>query len=356
MAGDGIACMLMRGGTSKGPFFLASDLPADAAARDDLLLRIMGSPDPSQIDGIGGATPLTSKVAIVSPSREPGIDLDYLFAQVSVDDARVSTTQTCGNLLAAVGPFAIERGLVAAHAPVTTLRIRLVNTGDIATARVQTPGGAVTYDGDTEIAGVPGTAAPIELELAGGGPLLPSGDVRDEVAGVEATLVDNGMPVVLLRAGDLGVGGDESPAELEADAALGATLERIRLAAGERMGLGEVREQTVPKLILLSPPRSGGAIATRAFIPTRVHTSIGVLMAASVAAGVRLAGAVGNELATDPGEPGDPAPVLVEHPAGTFASRVTVSRGADGAWRGTSVSIRTARKLFDGRVFARTGR
>lgn len=350
---DGIRCMLMRGGTSKGAYFLASDLPSDPAERDDLLLRIMGSPDPRQIDGIGGAHPLTSKVAIVSPSTADGIDVDYLFLQIGTDTATVGDAQTCGNLLAGIGPFAVERGLVASRGERTAVRIRLLNTGDAATAVFATPDGRPDYDGGTAIDGVPGTASPIELEVGGGDkPLLPTGNPADELDGVTATLIDNGMPVVLVRAADLGVDGTESPAALESDARLAARVERLRLAAGPLMGLGDVAAQTVPKVILLSAPRSGGAISTRAFIPARVHTAIGVLMAASVAAALRIPGAVGHDLAGPLGEDA----TAVEHPGGALASRVHVTRDDSGSWRATSSSVRTARKLFDGTVFPRPRR
>jgi 4-oxalomesaconate tautomerase len=351
---DGIRCMLMRGGTSKGAYFLASDLPSDRTARDDLLLRIMGSPDPRQIDGIGGSHPLTSKVAIVSPSTAEGIDVDYLFLQVGVDTATVGDAQTCGNLLAGIGPFAVERGLVAAAGARTTVRIRLLNTGDVATADFATVDGRPEYDGDAAIDGVPGTASAIELEVGGGPdkPLLPTGSPTVDIDGHTVTLIDNGMPVVLLRADEFGVDGSESPSALEGDAELAARLERIRLEAGPLMGLGDVAEQTVPKMILLSPPRDGGAIATRAFIPTRVHTAIGVLMAASVAAALRIPGAVGHDIAG----PLSGEETAVEHPGGTFPSRVRVTRDDDGTWRATSFALRTARKLFDGTVFPRPRR
>lgn len=347
---DGIPCMLMRGGTSKGAFFLPEDLPDDPAARNELLLRIMGSPDPTQIDGLGGAHPLTSKVAIVQPSRHPDIDIDYLFLQVVVDEPVVSDRQTCGNLLAGVGPFALERGLVPAAGDRASVRIRLVNTGDVATASFALRDGRPDYDGAAEIDGVPGTACPIELELSPGDkPLLPTGNVADDVAGHRATLVDNGMPVVLLDAAELGLSGDEDPAALEERAELKAELERIRLEAGPLMGLGDVAAQTVPKMFLLSAPRRGGVITTRAFIPSRVHTSIGVLMAASVAAGVSIPGAVGADLARLPsGDVYD-----IEHPTGSFPARVHVEQGPDGVWRATSISLRTARKIFDGTVFPR---
>lgn len=346
----GIRCMLMRGGTSKGAFFLEDDLPTDSARRDDLLLRIMGSPDPTQMDGLGGAHPLTSKVAIVRRSAEPGVDIDYLFLQVSVDEPVVADAQTCGNLLAAIGPFAIERGLIDASGDESVVRIRLRNTGDLAVATFATPDGVPDYDGDVAIDGVPGTAGGITLELSGGEkPLLPSGRIVDEIDGHEVTLIDNGMPVALLRAEEFGASGDESPADLESREALHEALERVRIVAGERMGLGDVTRQTVPKMFLLSPPAADAAISTRAFIPARVHTSIGVLMAASVAAGIRIPGAVGSELA----RLGDGETTLIAHPTGTFPARVTVTRDADGRWHAASTSVRTARKIFDGTVFPR---
>lgn len=333
---DGIPAMLMRGGTSKGAYFLREDLPEDPAERDALLLRIMGTPDPTQIDGIGGAHPLRSKVAVVSRSAEPGVDLDYLFLQVGVETATVSSSQTCGNIIAGVGPFAVERGLVDAADGETSLRIRLVNTGDLATETFPTPGRRPDYSGDTAIDGVPGTAAAIRIAFERARPPLPTGNAVDEVAGHRATLVDAGMPVVLLDAREFGLTGDETPAQLEADETLRGRLEAIRLAAGPLMGLGDVATLSVPKLVLLSAPKAGGAIATRIFIPHRVHESIGVLMAASVAAGIRTPGAVGHELASLPAE-GEP--LRIEHPSGSYEE--------------TGVSIRTARKLFDGRVYPR---
>jgi 4-oxalomesaconate tautomerase len=345
---DEIRCMLMRGGTSKGAYFLRTDLPDDPAERDDLLLRVMGTPDARQIDGVGGAHPLTSKVAVVSPSDDPDADVDYLFLQVGVEEAFVTDRQNCGNLLAGVGPFAVERGLVKADGDRTTVRINMLNTGGTATAVFATPDGRVRYAGgpdDTEISGVPGRAAPIvvtfdDTEGASCGSLLPTGNVRDEIAGVPVTCVDNGMPTVLIAAADLGVRGDETPEELEANADLAARLREIRLAAGPRMNLGDVSEATVPKLTLVGPPRAGGSIGTRTFIPVRCHTSIGVLGAVSVATGLLMDGAVGHDLVE-----ADGARVRIEHPTGHFDVE-----SADGR---TGV-VRTARKLFDGTVFART--
>ena len=257
--------MVMRGGTSKGLYFLADELPVDVAARDRFLLEVMGSPDRRQIDGMGGAHPLTSKVAVVGRSADGGADVDYLFLQVVVDDAVVTDAQNCGNILAGVGPFAIERGLVTtpADAQAADVRIRMINTGGIAVAHVPLRDGDPAYDGDCSIAGVPGTAAPIRLDFedtAGSscGALLPTGNAVDAVEGVDVTLVDNGMPVVVMRANDVGVTGYETPAELEANAKLREVIERIRLAAGPMMRLGDVRALTVPKLTLVAPPQDGG--------------------------------------------------------------------------------------------------
>jgi 4-oxalomesaconate tautomerase len=357
----------MRGGTSKGAYFLASDLPSDPAERDDLLLRIMGTPDPRQIDGLGGAHPLTSKVGVISRSSAPDTDVDYLFLQVGVDEAFVTDRQNCGNILAGVGPFAVERGLVPAGQDRTSVRIRLINTDSVATATFATPGGQVDYDGDLTIDGVPGTAGAISLDFEGTagsstGALFPTGAVADDVDGVldgtalRITCVDNGMPTVLIRASDLGLAGDEEPDALEADDTLRERLERIRFAAAELMGLGDVSEATVPKMVLLSAPRHGGAIATRSFLPHRVHTSIGVLGALTVAAGVLADGSVGHELAAIPAA-GDP--FVIEHPTGHFDVDVALGRGGDRDADGPgyrverSAALRTARKIFEGTVFPR---
>ncbi|MEV5357009.1 4-oxalomesaconate tautomerase [Streptomyces sp. NPDC052693] len=342
--------MLMRGGTSKGAYFLADDLPAEGTVRDELLLRVMGSPDPRQIDGLGGAHPLTSKVAVVSPSAVPEADVDYLFLQVAVDKAEVSDRQNCGNLLAGVGPFAVERGLVRAGSRETSVRIRMVNSGDFATATFPTPDGRVDYSGDTEISGVPGSAAAIIVEFPPReGKLLPTGNVRDTVAGIEVTCVDNGMPTVLIPAEALKVTGREDPKDLENNRELTARLHDIRLAAGQLMALGDVTGTTVPKLTLLSPPRHGGAVTTRTFIPARVHTSIGVLGAASVAAGLRMKGSVAHGIAVLP-EEGDR--LRLEHPSGFTDIESSIDRTPDGGLRARRTAVvRTARKIFDGTVF-----
>ena len=350
-AEDGIRCMWMRGGTSKGGYFLADDLPADLAARDAFLLSVMGSPDPRQIDGLGGADPLTSKVAVVKRSTRDGVDVDYLFLQVFVDRPVVTDAQNCGNILAGIGPFAIERGLVAAVDGVTKVAIYMENTGQVAVAEVQTPGGVVCYTGGAGIDGVPGVAAPIPLEFrdtAGSscGALLPTGNVVDVIEGVEATLIDNGMPCVVLRAADLGITGDETPEELEADEGLRAKLEAIRLKAGPLMNLGDVTDKTVPKMTMVSRPRAGGAISTRTFIPHRCHKTIGVLGAVSVATACLLDGAPAAALA-ETGD-GDTRSLSIEHPTG----EMTVIARLDATGTPTSAAIlRTARKLMDGVVF-----
>lgn len=341
-------CMMMRGGTSKGAYFLAGDLPADPAERDRLLLRVMGSPDERQIDGIGGAHPLTSKVAVVSPSDESDVDVDYLFLQVGVGEATVSDRQNCGNLLAGVGGFAIERGLVTAGPDTTRVRIRMVNSDSVAVATVRTPGGVVDYAGDESISGVPGTAAPVLLDFAdtagsATGALLPTGSTVDVIDDVPVTCVDNGMPVVVLAAAALGVTGHETPAELEANDRLRARLERIRLRAGTLMNLGDVTTTTVPKLTLVAPPRAGGTIATRTFIPHRCHASIGVLGAVTVATACALPAGPACDLAESTGPR-----YRLEHPTGHLD--VEVELDESGAVRRSGL-VRTARKLFDGTVF-----
>lgn len=344
----------MRGGTSKGAVFLADDLPDDPIVRDGLLLAVMGSPDARQIDGIGGANPLTSKVAVVGPSTRADADIDYLFLQVSVDEALVSDRQNCGNMLAAVAPFAVERGLVAVAGDTASVRVYMVNTDSIATARFALRDGMPRYDGHTAIDGVPGTAAAVHLDfedIAGGscGALLPTGNAVDTIDGIDVTLVDNGMPVVVLRAADMGISGTETPTELDGDDALRARLESIRLQAGRLMNLGDVTDTTVPKLTMVSPPTAGGDICTRTFIPHRCHDAIGVLGAVSVATAALLPGSPASTVLR-PGA-GAGGTLTCEHPTGSFTAAIDIDTGVEPPTVRRAGIVRTARKLMDGVVF-----
>ncbi len=349
---NGIRAMWMRGGTSKGGYFLTEELPADPALRNALLQRIMGSPDPRQIDGMGGADPLTSKVALVRRSARAGVDVDYLFLQVFVDQALVSDAQTCGNILAGVGPFAIERGLVRGQDDQTHLRVFMENTGQSADLTVQTPAGRVTYSGDSAIDGVPGHAAPIEIvfrDTAGAscGALLPTGRAEDEIDNIDCTLIDEGMPSVIMAAADFGLVGTETPVDLDQMSELKARLEAIRRKAGLMMHLGDVAAKSVPKMVLVSPPRHGGTIATRSFIPHVCHKAIGVLGAVSVATACLLPAGPAARIAK-PGQGADRR-LSIEHPTG----EVTVLARLDEQGKVVSAGVlRTARKLADGVVFA----
>jgi 4-oxalomesaconate tautomerase len=352
----GVRCTMLRGGTSRGLYFEAQDLPADPTERADLLLRLIGTPDPRQIDGLGGATTLTSKVALVSPPEAPDVDVDYLFLQLGVDQATVSDRQNCGNILAGVGPFAVERGLVPADEDETSVRIRMVNSDSVAVATFPTPGRRVEYRGDVAIAGVPGTAAPVVLaftdtEGSATGALLPTGHVRDTVEGIEVTCVDNGMPVVLALAESFGVTGYETHEELAANSALLERVDAFRRKAAELMGMGDVSSSSVPKTVLLAPARDGGQVCTRSFIPVQPHTSIGVLGAVSVVTGMLLPGAMGHELTRD--WPQDASRVDVEHPTGHLLVDVVVDSSVEPPRVVRSGVVRTARKLFDGTAFPR---
>ena len=345
-----IPAMWMRGGTSKALYFRCEDLPDDICSRDQLLLKIMGSPDKRQIDGVGGSDPLTSKVAIISSSEDPEADIDYLFLQVAVDKAEVSDSQGCGNVLAGVGPFAIERGLVSAEAAETTTRIRMCNTGKIAEVIVSTPGSKVTYDGDETIDGVPGTSAAIQIffsNLAGSncGSLLPTGNVTDILDGLECTLIDNGMPCVIIKTSDFGITGQESPHQLESNAAVKSAIESIRLKAGRIMELGDVTKKTVPKMTLVSEPLNGGLINTRSFIPHRVHASLGVFAAITVATACVIPNTVAASLAPLP----DGGIYKIEHPSGCMKVRLELD---DNGVIGRTGIILTARKLMDGAVYS----
>lgn len=349
-----IRCMAMRGGTSKGLYFLASDLPSDIPTRDAVLLAAMGSPDIRQIDGMGGADPLTSKIAVVSPPTRPDADIDYLFLQCVVDEARIDPSQNCGNILAGIAAFGIFRGLIQPQGDITRVRIHMANSQNVAVATIETPGGIPNFEGQARIDGVPGTSAPVLidfLDVAGStcGALLPTGNARDSVLGVDVTCIDNGMPVVLMAASDFGLTGTETPEAMEANAELRARVEAIRLAIGPMMNLGDVTKKTVPKMCLISPPANGGAVGTRNFIPHRVHKTIGVLGAVSVATACVLPGSVADGIAILPAD--GTLRLDVEHPTGFFTVDLEVEHQNATIHVRRSALLRTTRRLMDGHVY-----
>lgn len=342
----------MRGGTSRGAFFLASDLPHNVEDRDEVLLSALGAGHELQVDGIGGGNPLTSKVAIVGPSARPDADIDYLFAQVKVLDHLVDTSPNCGNMLSAVGPFAIEKGLVKINDKVTTLRVHNVNTGKLIDISVQTPGGVVTYEGDARVDGVPGSAAPILmtfLDAAGAktGKLLPTGRALDQILGVDVSCVDAAMPLVIMRAVDLGKTGQETPSSLDADRAFMARLEQIRLAAGQLMGLGDVSKLVIPKPVLIAKGHEPNSINTRYFMPHACHKALAITGGVGIATACALPGTLAAELFKQ-----SPLPVeiIAEHPSGSLTLHLESSGNAESL----KVSVvRTARRIFEGVVDVR---
>lgn len=336
-------------------YFLAGDLPGDRQQRDRVLQAVLGGPDSLQIDGIGGGHPLTSKVAIVRPSLRSDADVDYLFLQVAPDHAFVSDTQNCGNLLAGIGPFAIESGLVSVTDDETRIRVHMENSGNVCELILQTPGGVIAVAGATTIDGVPGTSAAITcnyLDVAGSvaGSLLPTGNLLDSIDGVKATLIDNGMPVVLVRAQELGCTGYESPHDLDADETLKSRIEQLRRQAGPMMNLGDVSKEPVPKMCLVAESQGPGHISTRMFIPHACHRSIGVLGAVTVASACVLPGTLAHEIARR--ESGNARSVMVEHPSGSFEVRLLLDEQAkpEQMIRQAGV-VRTARTLMRGQAF-----
>ncbi len=353
-----IPCSLMRGGSSKGAYFRARDLPADPATRTEVVLAVMGGGDARQIDGLGGADPLTSKVAVVGPSSRPDADVDYLFLQVVVGEARVDDTPNCGNMLAAVAPFAIEAGMVDAAPGETIVRVHMVNSGGLAELVVQTPGGIVSYDGAARIDGVPQSSAPIicnflNTEGSACGALLPTGNVTDVIDGIGVTCIDNGMPVVVLRAEDIGRTGYETRDALNSDQDLKARLEAIRLRAGPMMNLGDVADKVVPKMCLVAPPRSGGAISTRTFIPHVCHAAVGVLGAVTVATACVMPGSAAAAVASVP--EGSDKTISVEHPSGKFTVSLSVDQSGAVPRIVRAGLLRTARMIMRGDVFVPHG-
>ncbi|MCW9052789.1 MAG: 4-oxalomesaconate tautomerase [Motiliproteus sp.] len=349
-----IPCTMMRGGTSRGPYFLANHLPADWASQEQVLLAALGSASAQQIDGIGGGTSLSSKAAIVSISKHPDADIDYLFAQVSVDDMSVDISPSCGNIMSGVAPFAIESGLVRAEEGVTQVMIRNVNTDSLIEIVVQTPGGQVEYEGDTAIDGVEGTGAPVLLnflDVAGTktGKLFPTGNLRDSFDGVEVSCVDAAVPMVLIPATSLGKSGQEGKDELDSDEDLLARIEKIRRAAAWKMGLGDVSDKVLPKVSLLSAPEQGGTITSRYFVPYNCHASHAVTGAICVSTAVMVEGTVTDELVKRP--EGDKPQIKIEHPSG----KIDIVLETSGSGAETLVDkaglVRTARKLFRGELY-----
>ena len=350
-----IPYMQFRGGSSKGLFFKATDLPADEASRNEIILAAMegvGLGDSRQIDGLGGGTSLTSKVAIVSLSKDKDAEIDYLFLQVVIGKGKISAMQTCGNILAGVVPFAVECGMIKANNPTTSARVNMVNTGGICEVAIQTPGGKVNYAGNAKVDGVPGTAAPIicnylETEGSTCGSLLPTGNVKDFVDGIEVTCIDNGMPEVIIRASDLGITGYEMPIELDANEILKNKLESIRLQIGHKMNLGDVKEKTVPKMCIISPPLNGGTVNTRTFIPRVCHEAIGVLGAVSTATACVLKGSVMDGIAIIYNKNN----LSIEHPTGEFTVCLNITSKNGNVIINQAGVVRTARLLSKGEVF-----
>ena len=353
MAQTGIPYLFLRGGTSRGPYFRREDLPEDEATLSEVLIHVIGAGHRYTIDGIGGGTAVTTKVAMLSRSEDAGADVDYFFAQVAVEERAVDYRPTCGNILAGVGPAALEMGLVPVTGPQTRVRIRAVNTGARVESVVQTPDGVPLYEGDAEIAGVPGTAAPVTLnfsEVAGSvtGAMLPTGAAREEIDGIDVTCLDVAMPVVIARAGDFGLTGYESADELDANRDFLARMEAIRRIAGERMGMGDVSGSVTPKFAVLAPPREGGAVTARYFMPRACHPGMAVTGAQCIATACVMPGTVAERLACAPA--GSPATVTVEHPSGGIDVLLDYAAGPDFTVRSAGL-VRTARLLARGEVF-----
>jgi 2-methylaconitate cis-trans-isomerase PrpF len=354
MTQTGIPFLFLRGGTSRGPFFKRSDLPEDQARLSTVLISLLGSGHPLNIDGIGGGAAVTTKVAMLSRSEDDWADIDYFFAQVSVEDRLVDYKPTCGNMLSGVGPAAIEMGLVEPGGDETIIRIRAVNTGARIISRVLTPSGNVAYDGGTVIDGVPGSAAPIELQfmdVTGGvtGAFLPTGSLIDVIDGIPVTCMDVAMPMVIARAEDFGLSGYESREELDENPAFYGRMEPIRIEAGHRMGMGDVTRSVTPKFGLLAPPRAGGTACTRYFMPWSCHPTMAVTGSQCLAACLLTPGTVAEEMVERTGT--NPAHVILEHPSGQIEVIIDYEIGSAGFKLNSAGLLRTARKLAEGRVF-----
>ncbi|MBY8974583.1 4-oxalomesaconate tautomerase [Rhodobacteraceae bacterium NNCM2] len=353
MTQTAIPFLFMRGGTSRGPYMNRADLPEDRETLAKVLIAAVGAGHPLNIDGIGGGAAVTTKVAMLSRSAEPGVDIDYFFAQVSVEEKLVDFKPTCGNILSGVGPAAIEMGLVAATPGETAVRIRAVNTGALIDAVVQTPGGKVAYEGAVTIDGVPGTAAPVALSFMGvvgsaTGSLLPTGNVRETIDGIEVTCIDVAMPLVIARAEAFGLTGHESREELDANRAFFARMEAIRIEAGKRMGMGDVSKSVTPKFAVMAPPRGEGSFAARYFMPWQCHPTMAVTGAQCIAACALTPGAVADGLMVPPESP---ARIVIEHPSGEIEALIDFAVRNDGVDINAAGLTRTARLLARGELY-----
>ncbi len=353
MTQTAIPYIFMRGGTSKGPYFLRSDLPEDLDTLAEVLIAALGSGQSLNIDGIGGGAAVTTKVAMLSVSEDDWADIDYFFAQVAVEEKLVDFKPTCGNILSGVAPAAIEMGLFKPQGDETEMRIRAVNTGARVVARIQTPGGKPTYVGDTGIAGVPGQAAPVQLSFMGvvgsaTGAFLPTGNLRDTVQGVELTCMDVAMPMAIARAADFGLTGYESAEELDADRTFFDRMESVRIEAGKRMGMGDVSRSVTPKFGLIAPAREGGTIAVRYFMPWKTHPTMAVTGAQCMASCALTPGTVADGILDRPAT--SPAEVILEHASGKIDVLVDFDT-EQGFTVDAAGLVRTARKLADGHVY-----
>ena len=357
MTQTGIPFLFMRGGTSRGPYLERDQLPEDMDRLASVLVAMVGSGHPINIDGIGGGTAVTTKVAMLSPSEDEWADVDYFFAQVSVEDRLVDFKPTCGNILVGVGPAAIEMGLVPASGDVAEVKIRAVNTGARVLAKVRMKGGSVLYDGEAAIDGVPGTAAPVELrfmDTVGGatGAMFPTGSRIDRIDGVDVTCMDVAMPMVMAHAEAFGLTGHESAAELDENRGFFKRMEAIRLAAARRMGMGDASKSVTPKFGLLASAKSGGSAATRYFMPWNTHPSLAVTGSQCMAAFLLCPGTVGEGLLKT--LPSAPARLALEHPMGQLDVVIDYSRDGDQFEVNWAGLVRTARKLAEGQVFVPT--
>jgi hypothetical protein len=357
MTQTAIPYLFMRGGTSRGPYLNRADLPEDLETLAEVLIAIIGAGHPLNIDGIGGGASVTTKVAMLSRSKDDWADVDYFFAQVSVEDRLVDFKPTCGNILSGVGPAAVEMGLVPAQGGETPVNIRAVNTEARVAAVVQTPGGQVSYDGTTQIDGVPGTSAPVALqfmETVGGvtGAFLPTGNLVDVIDGIAVTCMDVAMPMVIATAADFGLTGYESASELDENRDFFARMEALRLKAGVLMGMGDVAKSVTPKFGVLARARDGGTIATRYFMPWSTHPSMAVTGAQCLASCVLTPGTVAEGLASIPNEV--PAPITLEHASGTIDVLVDYAQTEAGFQVKSAGLVRTARKIAAGEVFIPT--
>ncbi|MDH2880281.1 2-methylaconitate cis-trans isomerase PrpF family protein [Bacillus cytotoxicus] len=352
-----IPCFVMRGGTSKGLFFLDKHLPSNKRLRNEVILKVLGAGNARGVDGMGSLDPLSNKIAIIRKSTDPGIDIDYLFLQADLKKMVLDDSVNCGNIISAVAPYAIESGVIKAESGEMTVTIRNVNTNAIVESKILTENGNVLYSGDVKIDGVPGTGAPIRLNFMNSvgsvtGKLFPTGSKMDVIEGINVSCIDVSVPLIIIQATELGIEGDESPELLNSNTMFLNKIDMIRKKVAALANLGNVSNKVIPKIAIVSRPRKSGTITSRYFIPHQCHSTHAVTGSLALSAAIKINGTTANHIVKKSGsyKVEESNPIIIEHPAGQIQTEsIVVESNGKYSIKQSSIT-RTARLILKGEL------